>query len=144
MLSPPTIYWQNSQIQLPLFTYLSDPFLTPEGVRIEKGLVAEGAQSPLPGVPFACVHKWWHRRLMGPSCNFQPDIGIHTWCPPTEYKGVASRQESFYWRGSRGSGVQCLFCRNRGLRFHGFLRGQMGNGGGGDAASFLGRRWRCG
>ena len=28
-----------------------------------------GTPTPLPGVPCAHVHKWWHRRLIGSPCN---------------------------------------------------------------------------
>ena len=146
MLPPPTIYWQNSQIQLPLFTCLSDPFCSACRCQDWKRTCCRGTHQPHSQVyPLhVCTNcgsgGWWVL-----PATFNLTLVYMLDAPQLNMKGLhVGRNLSLYWRGSRAGGFQCLLCRNRGFRFHGFLRGQMGNGGGGGAASFLGRRWRCG
>ena len=113
---------------------------------MKKDLLQQGHTNPTPKCTLCMYAQMVAQEVDGPS--LQPSTWHQYTCltpPKLNTKGLhVVRNLSFYWRGCRGGGFQCLLCRNRGFRFHGFLRGQMGNVGGGGVATFLRRRWRCG
>ena len=145
---PPTIYWQNPHVLLPHLQVYVTLLVMPECVRVEEGFAAEGAHQPHSQVypthvsANGSIRGWW---ALPATLNL---TSVHSFdAPQLNMKGLhvsrdlsLSKTEGVSWRGR----FQCLLCRNRGFRFLGLLRGQMGNGGGRGMASLLRRRWGCG
>ena len=130
-----------------LFTSLHDPSSDAWRCQGWRRICCRG-DTLTPPPSLACTHvcKWWHERLMGPPCNPQPDICILSWCPPTDYKGVACWQGSLplKLKGQLKRLILVPVHRTRSFRFLGLLRGWVEDGGRWGVADFLMRRWGWG